>query len=138
MAKSSSKVDAFVLSLATGASVAASGKSVGWSLRTSYRRAATTDIRQRVDEVRGRMWREAAGRLAGAATLAVETLVKLCEAAESEMARLGASRELLAVGMRLNELLDLEKRIAALEQRSDMEVRADGGPTILTSTPAVG
>jgi hypothetical protein len=59
----------------------------------------------------------ALGRLTAEMASAAETLGFLSRKAKSETVRLGAARALLELGNKTREAVELEERIAALEQR---------------------
>lgn len=107
---------ALVLFLATGLTVEAATRKAHVSPRTVHRRLADPDFRRRVTEARADMVQRALGKLADGSTEAVETLRQLLKA-EAENVRLGAARSILELGNRLRESVDLEQRLAILEQR---------------------
>jgi hypothetical protein len=54
--------------------------------------------------------------LTAAATEAVRTLLELLKSPASAAVRLGASRAVLEIGMKVREMTDVEERLVALEQ----------------------
>lgn len=104
------------LALASGATLQRAAALAGTSERTAARRWADVAFRTRVNELRGEMVNRALGRLARNMTKAAGTLRQLLDA-EHENVRLGAARALLEMGTKLRESVELEQRLAALEQR---------------------
>ena len=78
---------------------------------------ADPDFRRRVQLLRGEMASRTAGTLTAAATEAVRTLLELLKNPTLPTVRLGASRAVLEIGMKVREFSDLEERLAELEQR---------------------
>ncbi len=58
-----------------------------------------------------------AGTLTAAASEAVRTLLELIKSTAPAAVRLGASRSVLEIGMKVRELAELEERLATLEDR---------------------
>jgi hypothetical protein len=63
------------------------------------------------------MTSRALGRLVDAMASAAETLGHLSRKGKSEMVRLGAARAILELGPRLQETVEHEERLRALEQQ---------------------
>jgi hypothetical protein len=72
---------------------------------------------RRVAALRAAMTSQALGRLTAAMSRAADTLDTLASSAESETVRLGAARSVIELAVRLRETVELEERVAALEQR---------------------
>jgi hypothetical protein len=70
----------------------------------------------RVGQLRAEMTSRALGRLADGMASAAETLGYLSRMGKSEMVRLSAARAVLELGTKLRETVELEERIAALEE----------------------
>lgn len=127
--------DLLVAALASGKSVKDAACEAGVSERTAFRRLEQTDFVRRVAELRGRMVESAAGRLAAAAGAACDRLTKLLNA-ESEGVQLGAARLILEQAVRLREVVDLERRLAALEEacsRRDASKPSKDSSTLMTA-----
>lgn len=126
-----------VAALASGKAVKDAAGEAGVSERTAFRRLEQADFCRRVAELRGRMVESAAGRLAAAAGAACETLTKLLSAS-SESVQLAAAKTILDQAVRLREVTDLERRLAALEEacsRRDASSPSKGSSPLMT--PAV-
>jgi hypothetical protein len=108
--------DALLTALASGQTVRDAARSAGIGERTAFRRVADPDFRRRVAELRAEMIGRALGQLADGMTEAAGTLRKLL-AADGESVRLGAARSILELGNKLREAVELERRMADLEQR---------------------
>jgi hypothetical protein len=108
---------ALMLALARGDTMPVAAAAAGVSERTAYRRAADAAFRRRVAEMRAEMVARALGKLADSAADAVETLRGLLTA-PSGTVRLGAARAILELGNRMRESVELEQRIAALEEEA--------------------
>ena len=110
--------EALIVLLASGRDVRTAAKQAGMGERTAHRRLTDPEFRQRVTAARAQFYEEALGRLSRATTSAVETLVALLDA-DAETVRLGASRSILDLGMKLRESVALEQRVAELEGRAN-------------------
>ncbi|WP_405698206.1 hypothetical protein OHA99_26740 [Streptomyces coelicoflavus] len=111
---SNPKRPAAVLALAQGHTTGQAAKTAGVSSRTILRWLEDDDFRQEISETRTELLRAAVGRLAAAATLAVDTLMDALTT-EKGQARVQAAKVILESTMALRESLDLEERIAAIE-----------------------
>jgi hypothetical protein len=67
------------------------------------------------------MVKRSAGMLTAASGEAVRTLMSLQKESMPPAVRLGAARAVLEIGIKVRELVDLETRIAALEQQTGLE-----------------
>ncbi|NEA78035.1 hypothetical protein G3I30_02650 [Actinospica acidiphila] len=105
---------AAVLALAQGHTTGQAAKQAGVSSRTVLRWLEDDDFRQEISDTRTELLRAAVGRLAAAATKAVDTLVDALTT-EKGQARVQAAKVLLEATLSLRESLDLEERIAAIE-----------------------
>lgn len=107
---------ALLVALAAGQTVRDAASLARVGERTAARRVADPEFRRQVIELRADMVQRALGKLADAATEAVDTLRGLL-AGQSGSVKLGAARSILELGCKLKEAVELELRIAALEQR---------------------
>jgi len=105
---------ALIVALAGGATVRDAARRAHVGERTVYRRLDEPDFRRQVQDARADMVAQAVGKLADAATKAVETLSALLDG-ESESVRLGAARAILEIGTKLRDATEFETRLAALE-----------------------
>ena len=113
------KVDeGVVLALACGATVEGAARQAKVSDRTIYRRLKDPAFRARVSEARAEMVTRASGMLTAAAGESVRTLLALQKESVTPAVRLGAARAVLELGLKIRELVELEGRIAALEQQA--------------------
>ena len=85
--------------------------------RTAFRRLNDPRFRQRLAETKGRMLEAVSTRLVASAGAACEELERLLKKAESESVRLGAARTILEQVLRMRELVEIDQRLLALEQR---------------------
>jgi|SRR5579883_426325 len=104
-----------VLALASGATVETAALQCHVSERTVYRRLDDPAFRTRVQEAQGEMVKRSAGMLTAAASESVQTLLSLQKDSMPPAVRLAAARAILAIGIQVRELVDVETRIAALE-----------------------
>ena len=109
--------DALMLALARGDTVAGAAEAASVAERMVYRRLADADFCRRVTELRAAMVQRALGRLADASVEAVDTLRRLLTAG-TDSTRLGAAKAILELGTRLRESVELEQRLAAIEQQA--------------------
>ena len=107
-----------VLALACGAGVEAAARQCGLHERTVYRRLEDPAFRARVQEARAEMLKRSAGLLTAAAGESVRTLLSLQKESAPPAVRLGAARAVLELGLKVREVVDLETRLAALEQQA--------------------
>lgn len=105
---------ALVVALAGGATVRAAARRAHVAERTVYRRLDEVDFRRQVQSARAEMVAQAVGKLADAATQAVNTLSALLDG-DSESVRLGAARAILEIGTKLRDATEFETRLVALE-----------------------
>jgi HEAT repeat protein len=108
--------EALALTLASGQTLRDAAAAVGVSERTAARRWGDPSFRQRVAELRTDMVQRSLGRLADGMSEAADVLRQLL-AAKSESVRLGASRSMLELGVKLREAVELEQRIATIENQ---------------------
>jgi hypothetical protein len=116
MARFGRKDELLAVAVASGKTLCRAAALVGLSERTSRRRWADSAFRARVSDLRGEMVGRALGRMARHMARAAGTLAKLLDA-EHESVRLGAARALLELGVKLRETVELEQRLAAIEER---------------------
>ncbi len=107
--------DSLLLALACGATVEAAAKQCDLTDRTIYRRLKEPAFKSRLQELRTDMVRRAAGMLTAAANEAVRTLLLLQKESTPPAVRLGAARAILELGIKLREMVELEKRMDELE-----------------------
>ena len=105
-----------LVALAAGMTVRDAAVAAGIGERTATRRVTDPGFRRQVAQLRANMVQRALGRLADASVQAVDTLRALLSA-EADTVKLGAARAILELGNRLRETVELEERIAALEQQ---------------------
>jgi hypothetical protein len=111
------KGDAVLIeALARGSSVAQACKLVGLSSRTVFRRLLDPSFQEAIRDCRSKMFTDAAGALAATMKRASMTLRRLL-VDESPSIRLSSARAILEAGQKLREALDLEERIAAVENQ---------------------
>ena len=109
--------ETLIVALASGLSVRNAAKRAAVSESTAFRRLRDPAFRQRVDETRGTLFSEALGRLADAASEAVNTLRGLLGKKSPPAVRLAASRAVLDLGVRMRDSIELESRMRAMEER---------------------
>lgn len=109
--------DALLVALACGATVENAARQCDLSERTIYRRLGEPDFKRRLQGVRGDMVSRAAGMLTAAGMESVRTLLELQKPGQTAAIRLGAARAILELGLKFREVVDLETRLAELEQR---------------------
>jgi hypothetical protein len=108
--------DPLLLALACGASVEAAARQCKLSERTVYRRLEDPEFKGRLDSVRSDMIQRSAGMLTAAAGEAVRTLLSLQKDTTPAAVRLGAARAILEIGIKLRQLVELEQRLAEVEE----------------------
>ena len=113
------KVESLAKALAVGDSVAAWAEAHDVPRRTAYRWAAEAGLKARVRGLRQGLVTDAVGKLADAATTAVETLRGLLAASQPATVRLGAARAILTALIDVQTHADLSDRVAHLEELAD-------------------
>ena len=108
-----------LLALACGATVESAARQAGLSGRTVYRRLQDPDFRRQINDLRSEMVERTAAALTAASGEAVKTLLELQKPSYPPAVRLGAARAILEIGTKLREMVELETRIKALEERYD-------------------
>ncbi|HVK09818.1 MAG TPA: hypothetical protein VM597_13665 [Gemmataceae bacterium] len=109
--------DPLAAALAAGRTVRDAAATAGVSERTAYRRLADEAFATRVAHLRGQMIGRAAGRLADAMGEASDVLRALL-ASGDEHVRHKAGVKVIELGLKVAEVAELERRVAALELRS--------------------
>jgi hypothetical protein len=97
----------------------------GLSERTAFTRPRDPAFQKRIKEVRSDIVRRSAGLLSAAAGRAVRTLLELTRPPTPPTVRLGASKAVTEIGLKVRKLAELEVEVRALEERLD----ALGPPT---------
>lgn len=106
------------LALAAGKTVREASNEAGVGERTVYRALKRPRFVARVRAIQGEMRQAVVGRLTEVCTEAVQTLRELLGDDHPATARLGAARAILEHAARMATTVDLESRIAQLEQQS--------------------
>jgi hypothetical protein len=108
---------ALLLAIACGATVEAAARQLGISERTAYRRMEKPEFKNELQQLRSEMVVRSAAALTAATTEAVRVLLDLMKASNTGPVRLGAARSVIELGAKLREMVELEERIKALEER---------------------
>ncbi|MBV8266902.1 MAG: hypothetical protein JO252_11295 [Planctomycetaceae bacterium] len=115
------KIESLAQALAAGDSAAAWAEVHAVPRRTAYRWAAEADVQARVRGLRQGLVTDAVGKLAGAATAAVETLRGLLAEGQPASVRLGAARAILSALIDVQAHAELADRVAHLEELADAQ-----------------
>ena len=119
--KHKDNVESLATALAAGGSVAAWAEAHGVPCRTAYRWAAEDSLKARVRGLRQGLVTDAVGKLAEAATAAVETLRGLLAEGQPATVRLGAARAILSALIDVQAHAELADRLARLEELADAQ-----------------
>jgi hypothetical protein len=104
--------------LAIGATLENAARKAGISVRTAYRYLADPDFQARVEQLRWENLVRTAGMLSGAALGSVKTLVDLAQdVSVPASVRRGAARDVLEMAVKYRESIEIEPRLAAIEDR---------------------
>jgi len=114
-------IESLATALAAGGSVAAWAEAHHVPHRTAYRWAAEAGVKARVRGLRQGLVTDAVGKLAGAATAAVETLRGLLAEGQPATVRLGAARAILTALIDVQTHAELADRVAHLEELADAQ-----------------
>jgi hypothetical protein len=112
---------ALLLALACGATLEAAAQKAGVSPATAYRRSKDPEFQRKLLAIRSDMVVRTSGMLSAAGMESVKTLLALQNASIPHAVRLGAARAVLELGTKLRDSVDLEERIAALEQQNGLQ-----------------
>ena len=113
------KIESLAKALAVGDSVAAWAEVNDVPRRTAYRWAAEDSMKVRVRGLRQGLVTDAVGRLADAATAAVDTLRGLLAESQPATVRLGAARAILTALIDVQAHAELADRVTHLEELAD-------------------
>lgn len=105
-----------LIALACGSTVEVAAAKSGIAIRTVYRRLEDPDFRQQLQDFRANMVERSSAMLTAASMEAVKTLLSLMERSIPHATRLGASRAVIELGLKLRDLLEVEQRLDALEK----------------------
>src|SRR5262245_8894617 len=110
------------LALAAGRTIAAAAAECGVAERSIRGWLRDQRFVTRVRQLRGELYARAVGRLVDLAGRAAETLGALLDA-EAAATRLAAARAILALTPQAVQLVDVDERLAALEQAAEARER---------------
>lgn len=116
--KKSKFFEPLALRVAAGLSIKAAADVAKCSTQTAYNLSSSPEFRYRVCEIRSEVTTEAVGKLANAASQAVDTLVELMDVANEPSIRLNASKAILAALPGLSEFGELRRRVDEIENGS--------------------
>jgi hypothetical protein len=122
-ANDSTRRGAAALALARGRPVAEAAADAGVTPRTVHRWREDEAFMAEVRSLRDGLFNEASQRLSGLSDRAAERLGELVESANDCVA-LSACKTVIAEAARLRELLEIEERVAALEQKINERTRS--------------
>jgi hypothetical protein len=111
------------MALACGATLDAAAQKAGVSKTTVKRRLQDPKFCARLKELRSDMVQRTSSMLTAAAGEAVKNLLELQKNTVPAATRLGASRSILEIGIRMREVADFEGRLAALEEQAEVNKR---------------
>ena|SRR6185437_1139245 len=117
-----------LLALACGATVEAAARQCGISERSAYRRLHDPEFKKRLEKVRADMVERSSGMLTAAAGEAVRTLLALQKEATPAAVRLGAARAILEIGIKIRQMVELEKRLEELEAMIEQNAKENAAP----------
>ena len=113
------KIESLARALAAGDSAASWAEAHAVPRRTAYRWAAEASVKAQVRGLRQGLVTDAVGKLAGAATAAVDTLRGLLAEGQPATVRLGAARAILTALIDVQTHAELADRVAHLEELAD-------------------
>jgi hypothetical protein len=113
--------DLLIAALASGATKESAARHAGMSLRTVHRRLDDADFCRELQAFRTDIVQRTAAALTAAGLEFVKTLIRLAGTGTPPATQLGAARAGLEIGMKVREQTDLEVRLAAMEERLDVE-----------------
>lgn len=113
--KTSRFFEPLAVAVASGHSIRAAADVAKCATQTAYNISASPEFKYRVSEIRSEICERAVGRLADGATLAVDTLLELCDASNPPAVRATAAKSVLAALPVLSEYSELRARIDEIE-----------------------
>ena len=116
-----------VLALAVGGGIAGAARAAGVSERTVRRRMEDAGFREAVRKLRGELLERAVGRLTDLGLRAADQLGELMDSGKREQTRLGAARATLDFMLRGTELVEIEQRLANLEEAAEAARQREKG-----------
>ena len=123
------KIESLAKALAAGDSAAAWAEAHHVPRRTAYRWAAEAGLKARVRGLRQGLVTDAVGKLADAATTAVDTLRGLLAESQPATVRLGAARAILTALIDVQTHAELADRVTHLEELADAQHPDEAGAT---------
>lgn len=109
--------ETLLMALACGSTIDAAAHKSGLSKRTVYRRLDDSAFRKKLQSYRNDMVTRATGMLTAGSMEAVKTLLSLLGTGNAAVARLGAARSILEIGLKLRQATELEERMTVIEER---------------------
>ncbi len=106
----------FVELLVSGLSYREAGKKLGLSHTTAWRWSLDPAVQETIARMHAERLRATQGKLLEGVTVAVETLINLCHAKSGYVA-VQAAKAILDLTLKLEETLNLQSRIEAIEER---------------------
>jgi hypothetical protein len=126
------------LALAQGVSAARWARANQVPKNTAYRWARDPKVRKAVESHRRRTIDQAIGRMTQQSTWAIGGIVAIAREAESDSVRLRALRSIFSDLMAVSKHSGLEARMAALEERIEVQGGAEGKTVSVRTTPNNG
>lgn len=117
----------FAQALAEGLGVVEAARRAGIHRRTASKRLQDPDLRAYVARLRAEMLDGAQGRLTAGLDRAADVLIELLDD-ENSFCRLQAARALFETALRVREVVDLEERLQAIEERLRAQEREEPTP----------
>ena len=117
---------ALIVHLASGVSPAGAAKLAGVSEATCYRRLADPTFRQRVEAARSSFWERALGILSKGAAESATVLRRLLRSEDGRI-KLQAAKVLLDQGIKVRDQVDIEQRLANLEEAAEAARQREKG-----------
>ena len=114
--------------LARGATVAQAALQSGVSERTVYRYLKKPEFQARIESLQNETIERTTALLTAAAVESIHSLVALQDPSTPPSVRRSAARDIIGMGLRLREAAELEKRLAALENKDAANSEAAAAP----------
>jgi uncharacterized protein YbjT (DUF2867 family) len=106
-----------LLPLACGMNAEQAARQAGVNVRTVFRRLKNPEFRRQIQAMRADMMQRTSGTLTAAGGEAVKTMVELMRSPTPFAVRLGAARAVVELSMKVRETVEIEQRLAELEER---------------------
>ena len=117
----------FLAALVCGASVEAAARKADIPRRSAYRRLKDPKFLKRLQEARAEVTKRTSAVLSAGSLEATKALMELISPKSPPATRLGAARAIIELATKLREMVEMEERLQALEERLEAQANNQSG-----------